>query len=332
MKTVARVLVPALMLAIGFWWGRASVDRDLPRAERRADTAERPARELTKPEPAKPAPRARPEPASSTERSSPRGREEPEAEPEMEAESATPFPDGAIYGTDAWSEERFPRWYRENAARYGLRAYPVEMLRSFSASVIRQLGRVPRREVLDRLLAAHAEFHAVLRATEAAQGKGEMNQFEVDDRRATARRDYSDRLYRDLEYADYRFLTREWNDDKNPFHAFRHDRPSGVARSGAFDPYAIRAQSDEVTFVGWYQSYGSDYQFPQHDSEYLGDFFRAFVEPLDRLPEPTLMRALLKIERRERDAADLADDLRRVLDPRDLDRLRTSDRWRGELD
>jgi hypothetical protein len=216
---------------------------------------------------------------------------------ETEAPAVVPprqRPDRAIYLPAGWHDERFVHWYRSHAATYEFSRHSPELLRSFGAAVLEQLGRIPRREILDELIRVYAPLHEATAEVEAELNVGEIARHEVESRLAPARRLYSDALYRTLAYSDYLYLTREWVDHKNPYRPFRHERVPQTPRPKGGDPLQIPLRRVE-DFVAWYRDYRHDLELPVRDNDFLDPFFRDIVMPLGRVPPPKLMRSLQEL-------------------------------------
>jgi len=337
------------MLAVGFFLGRLSVEEGnpigrAPRAPDRAaiDGARPPATASTAGSTEAPAAAARrPEPSAphagmGVERFSPPAATDggPEKAPPQDR------PARAIYGTRKWDGDRFVHWYRAHAATYKFSGKEERELRLFGENVVSMLGRVPRREILEALLAAHAPLHRAIVEVEAAQRAGDISRREAIARLAPARRMYSDRLYRALAYSDYVVLTREWVDDKNPyFHVVIRKPPTDPRPKGA-DPFALKVR-DSDAFATWYEAYRRELALPPRDHDFLSSFFSDIVGPLRRVPRPNLMRTLQThyekfIETPDRGDGDaipnLFRSLRAVLTPLDFDHIRWSQNWAQTLE
>lgn len=250
-------------------------------------------------------------------------------------------PDRAIYLPAAWHDERFVHWYRSHAATCEFSRRSPELLRSFGAAVVEQLGRIPRREILDALIEVYAPLHEATAEVEAALSAGEIARHEVEARLAPARRHFSDGIYRTLAYSDYLYLTREWVDHKNPYRPFRHERSPQTPRPMGGDPLQIPLRRVE-DFGAWYRAYRHDLELPARDHDFLDLFFRDIVMPLGRVPPPKLMRSLQKLYAAYRNEAadgefdgravrDLFRGLRSALEPLDYDRIRWWENWSEPL-
>ena len=274
------------MLAVGYMLGR----RDVRAGARRERVSRAPEVD----------PMAR---ASGTQSEPPRSTAPPESDDDVPSPEPPPLfealppeqqPELAIPHPKGWHGEQFVHWYRSHAASYKLVRRSPEELRSFGAEVLEVLGCIPRREILDVLMVNYAALHEASRKVEADLHAGRISQREVEGRLAPARRLYSDRLYASLAYSDYRYLTREWADDKNPYRHFRHEQQPDTPRATGQDPYAIPLRSVEE-FAAWYRAYRHDLKLPVRDNDFLDPFFNDIVSPLGRAPQPKLMRSLQRL-------------------------------------
>lgn len=241
-----------------------------------------------------------------------------------------------------WEGREFARWYAIHRRAWDLPEIDQASLVSYG-EVLVVLGRIPRREVLlrvlealqerDRALEPIYEESAAWRKAHPGPPRDVAAELAFDERLRNEHQRCFDRLHRELAYSDYVFLLTRAEDEVE-----RRPPPGGPLKGG--DPYArpVTDARDCHRFRTWYEGYRLELGFPEVDEEFLGSFHQHIVLPLGRLPEPALMRALVETYvpyyQRWREGNDwdpMARDffarLDKVLAPLDYERMRYSHEW-----
>jgi hypothetical protein len=241
-----------------------------------------------------------------------------------------------------WEGWEFARWYAIHRRAWDLPEIDQASLENYG-EVLVVLGRIPRREVLlrvlealqerDRALAPIIEESAAWHRAHPYPARDDPAVLVFDERLRNEYQRCFDRLHRELAYSDYVFLLTRAEDDVE-----RRPPPGGPLKGG--DPYArpVTDARDFFRFCTWYRAYRLDLGFPEVDEEFLAEFHHDIVLPLGRLAEPALMRALQEAYRpyyqRRREgndwdpvARDFFARLDKVLAPLDYERMRYSREW-----
>lgn len=249
-----------------------------------------------------------------------------------------------------WDAEVFGRWYEVHREAWDLPELEPEFVEKLAPMVL-ALGRIPRREVLMRIMAATfaldeemARLEADYRAWAEANPHAPRDHPERrahGERLRAAQQQFFDRLHSGLAYSDYMLVFARQARDGHMMDALKERAPAGGRPAGA-DPYArpVADAREALLFVAWYRAYRHRLGLPARDEDYLWAFCENLVRPLGRLPEPGLAKRLVVAydpfhaaaqEGRDDETEPkraLLERLRACLSPLDYRRVRYSDRWR----
>jgi hypothetical protein len=249
-----------------------------------------------------------------------------------------------------WDAEAFGRWYEVHREAWDLPELEPEFVEKLAPMVL-ALGRIPRREVLMRIMAAMSALdEETVRLEADNRAWAEANPHAPRDhpeRRAhrervrAAQQQFFDRLHTGLAYSDYMLVFARQAQDGNMMDGLKERAPAGGKPAGA-DPYArpVTDARETVFFEAWYRAYRHRLGLPARDREYLWTFCENVVRPLGRLPEPDVAKRLVDAydpfhaaaqEGRDDEAEPqraLLERLRACLSPLDFRRVRFSERWR----
>jgi hypothetical protein len=262
------------------------------------------------------------------------------AEPRDSPDEDQPLDPGIDFAD--WDGAEFARWYAVHKKAWDLPDIDERDLARFGGRLL-ALDRIPRRDLLVRLLQAFREWDAdVDRAglenaawAEAHAGapKDDPGWEACRDRMRDVHQRLFGALHRELAYADYLILTTNIASNMSLDAELRPPRSAAEAYERAA---AIARNADR--FERWYRSYAPLLGFPERDEDFLYAFYRHIVVPLGRLPEPGLMRTLQEVyaplHARLTSGEDWEDAVRmlfaaldRVLTLLDYERVRHSHEW-----
>lgn len=246
-----------------------------------------------------------------------------------------------------WNGSEFARWYAIHKKAWRLPDVEERDLVRYGEHLL-WLGRIPRRDLLLRLLDAFRDRDAEEeRAGLENEGWAEAHAGAPEDdpgwaacrnRIREVYQRFFDALHEELAYADYLSLTSSFAGNMSD------PEPELRPPSSAADAYAHSAAiaRDQDRFERWYRAYARLLGFPERDEDFLIAFRRYLVVPLGRLPEPELMRTLQQayapFHSQLKGGADFAEAARKLfaaldrnLTLLDYERLRHSREWDSRL-